>query len=247
MRQFGLIGKTLKHSFSKQYFTQKFKDESIEGCQYELFELANIAEFPALIEKHKSNIVGLNVTIPYKKEVIPFLDEMDDNAQAIGAVNTIKVLDNGNLKGFNTDYIGFKQSLQEGWNLEEKKALVLGTGGASEAIKKALSDLSIPFQSVSRQSSGDSITYQDLFNGEWVLSHEIIINTTPLGTFPKSEEKADLPYSRLTSNHLLYDLVYNPEITAFMQAGLDQDAKVKNGYAMLIGQAEAAWKIWNNK
>lgn len=246
MRQFGLIGKTLKHSFSKKYFSEKFQNENVQECQYDLFELESISEFPELILKYRETLVGLNVTIPYKKEVIPFLDELDENAAAIQAVNTIKRLPNGQLKGYNTDYIGFLNSLKAGWELSQIKALVLGTGGASQAVKKALKDLNIPYQSVSRQSSDMSISYEDISKGNWVSEYQLIINTTPLGTHPNVDEKPALPYDQLSPGHLLFDLVYNPETTAFMQEGLNRGAQVKNGYAMLVGQAEEAWKIWNS-
>lgn len=245
MRQFGLIGKTLKHSFSKNYFTEKFNKEGITNCQYELFELGAISEFQNLVDHYSNTLAGLNVTIPYKKEVMEFLDEMDDNAAEIGAVNTIKVTKGEKLKGYNTDYLGFIHSLQDGWDLSHKKALVLGTGGASEAIKKALKDLNIPFQSVSRKNSEDSIDYNQVIQDNWVQTHQLIINTTPLGTYPDMDKKPSLPYEQLSDQHLLFDLVYNPEVTAFLQEGLDRRAKTKNGYAMLVGQAEASWKIWN--
>ncbi|WP_420581263.1 shikimate dehydrogenase family protein [Reichenbachiella sp.] len=246
MRQFGLIGKTLKHSFSKKYFTDKFDNEGIEDSNYKLFELAEISEIQNLIDHFSDSLAGLNVTIPYKKEVMAFLDELDPKAEAIGAVNTIKVLAEGKLKGYNTDYLGFINSLQEGWNLEGKKALVLGTGGASEAIKKALTDLKIPFQSVSRKKSDQSISYEDLNAKNWVETHQLIINTTPLGTYPEVATKPALPYNQLSDQHLLFDLVYNPEVTAFLQEGLNKGAQIKNGHQMLIGQAEASWKIWND-
>lgn len=246
MKQFGLIGRTLKHSFSKNYFSEKYTKENISNCQYDLFELATIEEFPNLIEKYKSTLAGLNVTIPYKLEVMQYLDELDPNAQAINAVNTIKVLADGQLKGFNTDYYGFKNSLEDGWNLKNVKALILGTGGASNAVKKVLEDLDIPYQMVSRTAKGETIDYQTITdNKEIITEHQLIINSTPLGTYPDVEQKPNIPYSSLTEKHLLFDLVYNPETTTFMQEGLKQHAKVKNGYAMLVGQAEAAWKIWN--
>lgn len=246
MRQFGLIGRTLKHSFSKKYFAEKFTKEGIENHQYDLFELTTISEFPALIEKYDNDLVGLNVTIPYKKEVMAYLDELDENAAVIGAVNTIKVTSEGKLKGFNTDYLGFINSLKNNWDLANKKALVLGTGGASEAIKKALTDLSIPFQSVSRKATDQTLSYEQVAQGDWVGTHKLVINTTPLGTYPDVETKPDLPYEQLSDQHLLFDLVYNPEVTAFLQEGLNKGAQIKNGYVMLVGQAEASWEIWNS-
>ncbi|MDW3210970.1 MAG: shikimate dehydrogenase [Reichenbachiella sp.] len=246
MRQFGLIGKTLKHSFSKKYFSEKFENEEIANSHYELFELAEISEIQNLIDYYSDSLAGLNVTIPYKKEVMAYLDELDPKAEEIGAVNTIKISKEGKLKGYNTDYLGFIDSLQEGWDLSGKKALVLGTGGASEAIKRALTDLNIPFQSVSRKASESNISYEDLNGKNWVHTHHLIINTTPLGTYPDIETKPFLPYDQITDRHLLFDLVYNPEVTAFLQEGLNRGAKIKNGHKMLIGQAEASWKIWND-
>ncbi|MEO9964550.1 MAG: shikimate dehydrogenase [Reichenbachiella sp.] len=245
MRRFGLIGKTLKHSFSKKYFTEKFTNEGITNCQYDLFELENISEIEDLLKSHEDSLVGLNVTIPYKKLVIPYLDEIDVHAQSIGAVNTIQIHPDGRLIGHNTDYFGFIQALKNDWVLEGKSALVLGTGGASEAVKAALTNLGIPYLVVSRESGENRLSYQELSASDTLAGHQLVINTTPLGTFPQVDKKPDLPYEQLTADHLLFDLVYNPEITAFMQAGLDKRAKVKNGYQMLVGQAEAAWEIWN--
>ncbi len=245
MRKFGLIGKTLKHSFSKNYFGEKFEKEGIQGCEYDLYELPDISHFPNLIKDLSPELIGLNVTIPYKLEVMQYLDDMDEHAKAIQAVNTIKVSPDGKLTGYNSDYYGFKNSLLE-WDLAGKSALVLGTGGASKAITKALEDLSIPYQMVSRKDSGKILSYEEINARSEVLSNNLLlINTTPLGTYPNVEEKPDLPYEKLTSDHLLFDLVYNPEITAFMQEGLNVGAKTKNGYAMLVGQAEKSWEIWN--
>ncbi|WP_318840620.1 shikimate dehydrogenase family protein [Reichenbachiella ulvae] len=247
MKKFGLIGKTLKHSFSKKYFGEKFDREGIENCEYELYELPDIAHFPDLIKNLSPDLVGLNVTIPYKLEVMQYLDEMDEHATAIQAVNTIKVSADGKLTGYNSDYYGFKDSLME-WELAGKSALVLGTGGASKAIVKALEDLSIPYQMVSRRSSDKTISYDQINeNPDFIADNLLIINTTPLGTYPNVEEKPDLPYDQLSADHLLFDLVYNPELTAFMQEGINAGAKTKNGYAMLVGQAEKSWAIWNDK
>lgn len=243
MKCFGLIGKTLQHSFSKKYFSEKYKNEGIVDCDYGLFELASINEFTDLIKKHQ--FVGLNVTIPYKKEIMQYLDELDDHAQKIEAVNTIKFLPSGRLKGFNTDYYGFKSSLSH-WNLAGVRALILGAGGASNAVKAALTDMDIPFKTISRTHSNSSMTYEDLFELEYINKYHLIINTTPLGTSPNIHEKPNLPYSELTKDHYLFDLVYNPETTAFMKEGMKKGAKVQNGYKMLIGQAEKAWEIWNS-
>jgi len=245
MRLFGLIGKTLKHSFSKNYFTEKYVKENIEGCKYDLFELANISEFPGLL-KNNPSLDGINVTIPYKQEVMQYLDEIDEHALAINAVNTIKFLKNGKLKGYNSDYYGFKNSIEK-WNLNDKKALVLGTGGASKAIEQALTDLDIAYQMVSRRDTEKTISYDTLMKNKQLISdHQLIVNCTPLGTYPNISEEPLLPYDKFTSEHLLFDLVYNPEVTAFLQHGLDVGAKIQNGYNMLVGQAEKSWEIWNN-
>jgi len=247
MRKFGLIGKTLKHSFSGKYFGEKFEKENIDDCAYELFELADISEFSKLINAHKGELKGLNVTIPYKKEVMAYLDELDSIAERIGAVNVVKINSDGKLKGFNSDYYGFRSSL-ESWlgRHTNLKALILGTGGASNAVRTALEDLKIPYQYVSRSSEGNKINYDDIKQNSKIISdHQLIINTTPLGTFPDIALKPDLPYSQLTSDHYLYDLVYNPEVTAFLAEGKSAGAKTKNGSDMLVLQAEKSWEIWN--
>lgn len=246
MRKFGLIGYPLSHSFSKKYFTEKFEREGIAGAAYELYPIESIEQLPDLL-KHEPELVGLNVTIPYKQQVIPFLNDLDPKAEAIGAVNTI-VINEGKLKGYNTDYHGFKDSLVKfvGANPMPPKALILGTGGASKAVKAALEDLGVAFQFVSRKSATDQLTYEDLTSTpQHVNTSTLIINTTPLGMSPKTEELPDLPYQLITPDHFLYDLVYNPLVTAYMQKGIDQGCWVKNGLEMLHGQAEKAWEIWN--
>ncbi len=245
IRNFGLIGATLKHSFSKDYFSNKFKNEGITNCIYQLYELESIQEFSSLITKH--SFAGLNVTIPYKLEVMPFLTSLDSSAQKVGAVNVIKFRQNGEIIGFNSDYYGFKTSLRDWVPKSLSKALILGTGGASKAVKAVLTDLNISFTSVSRNASADAITYDDLFNSpELMKESKLIINTTPLGMHPNITARPSLNYSLLTTHHYLYDLVYNPETTFFMQSGIDQSANVKNGHEMLILQAEKSWDIWNS-
>jgi len=242
MKTYGLIGYPLEHSFSGKYFAEKFEKENIANCEYQLFPLENIQEFDRLKEQ---DIAGLNITIPYKEQVIPYLDQLDEHAKAIGAVNVIQ-FKNGITKGYNSDYYGFKDSLlnflPKGFN---SKALILGTGGASKAIKQVLLDLSISFKVVSRKKGFD-LTYEEL-NSQPDLFQDfhLIINTTPLGTYPKVEQKLGLPYEALTEHHYLYDLVYNPSETAFMKAGAAQGAKTINGLEMLVGQAEKSWEIWN--
>lgn len=242
MKTYGLIGYPLEHSFSGKYFAEKFEKENIQNCEYRLFPLENIQEFEQL---KKQNIAGLNVTIPYKEQIIPYLDELDEHAEAIGAVNVIQ-FKNGKTKGFNSDYFGFKDSLLNFIPKEfNSHALILGTGGASKAIKQVLKDLSIPFKIVSRKEKFD-FTYEEI-NGKFEIlaDYHLIINTTPLGTYPKVEEKPNLPYKALTENHYFYDLVYNPSETAFMKAGKKQGGKTINGLEMLVGQAEKSWEIWN--
>ena len=238
-RKFGLIGYPLTHSFSPGYFARKFTEEEIADAQYDLYPLSQIDEFTSL-----KDIVGLNVTIPYKEQVIPYLDELSDEAKSIGAVNTIHFID-GKKVGYNTDVIGFKDSLEPLLNKEkETSALVLGTGGAAKAVWYVLEQLKIPFYKVSR-TKGD-ISYADI-TSELIRSSHLIVNTTPLGMSPNIDAAPELPYDALSSQHLLYDLIYNPEKTLFLKQGEIHQARIKNGLEMLILQAEASWKIWNTK
>ncbi|MEX2592850.1 MAG: shikimate dehydrogenase [Anditalea sp.] len=246
MRKFGLIGHPLKHSFSKGYFTEKFEDEGLVNCQYELFQIDDISKIRQVLSENPE-LVGLNVTIPYKEQVIPYLDHLEPACQIIGAVNTIKI-DGGKLTGFNTDYIGFKESLNNWWSGKKPKALVLGSGGASKAVKKALTDLDIVYLTVSRSAdkASNTLTYQDLFLNESIFSkYHLIINTTPLGTYPNTEEMPPLPLNFITEQHKIYDLVYNPEKTLLMKSVEAKGGDTKNGLEMLHLQAEAAWEIWN--
>ena len=245
MRKFGLIGFPLTHSFSKKYFTEKFEKEHIENCQFDLYEIADISDLEKVLAENPG-IEGMSVTIPYKQEVIRFLNELDPACELIGAVNCIQIR-NGYRKGFNTDYIGFMESLKSWLGTEIPKALVLGTGGASKAVKVALRDLGVDFLSVSRSPGENQITYADLAeNPAFLQNFPLIINTTPLGTFPKTEEMPEIPVEMLTSSHRVYDLVYNPSETTLMKACLQKGGKVKNGMDMLVLQAEAAWAIWNS-
>ncbi|NDK56098.1 shikimate dehydrogenase family protein [Pontibacter fetidus] len=242
MHKFGLIGKKLGHSFSKRYFTQKFEQEGITDAVYELYELPTIAELPQLLQANPE-LVGLNVTVPYKEEVIPYLDELDETAARIGAVNTIKIT-NGKTKGYNTDYIGFRDSLERFYPAtKHSRALVLGTGGAAKAVCAALQNLDINYTILSRTAKPGHLTYSTL-TPERMPQYQLIINTTPLGMYPAVETFPDLPYQALTPLHYLYDLVYNPEETLFLQKGKAVGAQTINGLAMLHGQAEAAWMIW---
>lgn len=243
MRIYGLIGYPLGHSFSARYFGNKFSKEGIEDARYQLFELKDISLFSKLWQEQPA-LRGLNVTIPYKEKVIPYLDRLSDSAKEIGAVNVIRREADNSLSGHNTDYIGFKQSLLN-WlpELHRQKALVLGTGGAAKAVSIALKHLNVPHVFVSRQEGEANLSYEQL-STEVLNEHQLIINTTPLGMQPAIETKPRLPYHLLGNQHWLYDLVYNPETTAFMQEGIRQGAQVKNGLEMLHAQAEAAWKIW---
>lgn len=245
MRQFGLIGFPLGHSFSKKYFSEKFKNENIDA-RYDLYELSNISEFPNL--RNSIKLSGLNVTIPYKEQIIPLLDKLDDTATSIGAVNVIRFdYDNNGkatLTGLNTDAIGFENSLKPFLKPHHKKALILGTGGASKAILYTLQQLGIECSYVSRSTREGQLTYSDL-NEEILNDNLLIVNATPLGTFPKTDACPDIPYQFLTDKHLLFDVVYNPAETLFMKKGRDAGATALNGEEMLIGQAIAAWEIWN--
>ncbi|MDF2156319.1 shikimate dehydrogenase [Algoriphagus sp. CAU 1675] len=245
MRKFGLIGYPLGHSFSKKYFTAKFEREHIQDCRFDLYEIPSIQDFPEVL-KANPKLEGMSVTIPYKQEVMAYLDELDPACAKIGAVNCIQIRP-GKLKGFNTDYIGFKESLEKWLGRTKPKALVLGTGGASKAIKQALSDMGLEFLSVSRTAGENQITYSDLHQDpNLIQGYHLLINCTPLGTYPKTEDMPDIPVDHLNSVHFVYDLVYNPEITTLMKACLDRGGKAKNGLEMLELQAEAAWKIWNS-
>lgn len=236
-KTYGLIGRNIAYSFSPKYFTAKFERENIPA-EYKLFDLAEISEVENLL---KSGISGLNVTIPYKQEVIPFLDEITGAANEINAVNTIQ-LKNGKCIGHNTDVIGFRDSIAPLLKEHHRKALILGTGGASKAVKYVFSELDIAFKVVSR-SLGD-FTYDEL-TPEIVEAYQIIVNCTPLGTSPNVDKCPDLPYDAITSQHLAYDLIYNPSETKFLQQAKAQGATIKNGLEMLEKQAEAAWDIWN--
>ncbi len=238
MSIFGLIGKTLSHSFSEGYFNDKFHKEDINDAEYKNFELSNISEFTDLISKIK--LSGLNVTTPYKESIIPFLDELTPHANAIGAVNTIQFKDN-KLIGHNTDTIGFLQSIYPLLN-KRNKALILGNGGASKAIQYVLKILNIEYKIVSRKSSFD---YLDI-SSESIGYYDIIINTTPLGTHPKIADFPQIPYKELNENHLLFDVIYNPIESAFLRFGKTKNCSIKNGLEMLEIQAESSWNIWNS-
>lgn len=245
MRKFGLIGKKLGHSFSKRYFSEKFEREGVVDAKYELYELPEITEFPALLAR-EPELVGLNVTVPYKEAVIPYLDELDESAAKIGAVNTIKIAA-GKLKGYNTDFIGFRDTLIAFYPVTTGgRALVLGTGGAAKAVWVSLDSLGIVYTSVSRNPRENELVYAAI-TPEVLQAYSLIINTTPLGMAPNVESAPAIPYEALSTHHFLYDLVYNPEQTLFLRQGEAAGAKIMNGLHMLYAQADAAWQIWNNE
>ncbi|MFT4662956.1 MAG: shikimate dehydrogenase [Patiriisocius sp.] len=240
MRHFGLIGKTLSHSFSQKFFTEKFQQENISG-DYKLFPLEDINALKAVLGPH--NLSGFNVTLPYKESIIPLLDDISEEAKIIGAVNTVKITDNGWI-GYNTDAFGFKESLKPFLKRHHRKALILGTGGASKAVKYVLDELGLESLFVSRNpSDANEVSYDEL-NENALAIFPFIINCTPVGTFPNDNEKPNIPYPFLTKNNFLYDLVYNPKETAFIKEGRAHGSQVMNGLNMLHFQAEKAWEIW---
>lgn len=246
MKLFGLIGYPLSHSFSKKYFTQKFTEEAITDCLFELFPLSSIDLFPGLVAA-KSDLKGLAVTIPWKQAVIPYLTELDDEAKRIGAVNCICVY-GSTLKGYNTDVIGFERSFLPLVQPHHTKALVLGTGGAAKAVQFVLEKTGMEYLTVSRNPAAlkGMIAYNQL-DKALLQEYTVIINCTPVGMTPDENSAPDIPYGHIGSKHLLYDLVYKPPVTLFLQHGLDQGAVVKNGYEMLIIQAEENWRLWNEQ
>tara|TARA_Y100000385_G_scaffold275904_1_gene320933 strand:+ start:1141 stop:1881 length:741 start_codon:yes stop_codon:yes gene_type:complete len=240
--KYGLIGKNINYSFSKKFFNDKFIKENINDCSYENYDLKSIKEFSSVL-KDKS-IKGFNVTIPYKKEIIDFIDEIDPIAKKIGAINTLKINDRKIIKGYNTDYLGFISSIKH-LIFDQKNALVLGTGGASKAIIYGLNCVGIKSTNVSRKKTRDTVRYEDL-NEKIIKENRIIVNCTPIGTFPKIEESPKIPFEFLTSNHLCYDLIYNPEKTKFLKESEKMGATIVNGKKMLENQANESWKIWNS-
>ncbi|MEO9475703.1 MAG: shikimate dehydrogenase [Cyclobacteriaceae bacterium] len=245
MRKFGLIGFPLGHSFSKKYFTEKFSKLGLADHQYDLFEMEQIDAFEALW--NDDELVGLNVTVPHKENVMPFLTRLDHSAEKVGAVNVIKKQDEG-LVGYNSDFYGFQQSLLKflaGKTIT--KALILGTGGAAKAVRSVLLDMDVELKIVSRAVGKADLTYDQIMNDKDILAEtDLIVNSTPLGTFPKVDNCPLLPYEVLHTGQFLYDLVYNPEETLFLKKGKEQGAAAKNGYDMLELQAERSWEIWND-
>lgn len=246
MKHLGLIGFPLSHSFSVKYFREKFSREGISEFEYRNYPIKSVLELKPLIEE-KEDLIGLNVTIPYKKEVMPLLDEIDPEAAEIGAVNTIRIKRSSgkiHLKGYNSDAYGFRESLLPLLGAGRQYALVMGTGGASKAITHVLEQLGINYQYVSRTPTSDQLHYLDLCYSV-IKKHTLIINTTPLGTYPDTSAFPNIPYDLVTSGHILYDLVYNPPETEFLRLGKQKGATVMNGHEMLILQAEKSWEIWN--
>ncbi len=247
MHQLGLIGYPLTHSFSKKYFSEKFEEEGIPDFHYELYPIEDITELPNLL--NNPTIKGLNVTIPYKQAVMPYLDEIDEAAAEVGAVNTI-LKKNGKVKGYNSDIYGFEVSLVNFLHttppITELKALILGTGGAAKAVKYVLEKLGIYYQFVSRKKKKDCLTYESLTAAK-LKDYQLVINTTPLGMSPNYETCPDLPYEATSDQHYFYDLVYNPAETLFLKKGAQQGASTKNGLEMLILQAEKSWRIWTKE
>jgi shikimate dehydrogenase len=242
MRLFGLIGYPLSHSFSQQFFTEKFEKEAIKNCRYLNFPISSIEELRSVINENPG-LEGLNVTIPYKEQVLLYLDEISETVQEIGACNCIKIKQ-GILTGYNTDVPGFEASFVKELKPYHKQALVLGTGGASKAVQYVLAKLAISFKVVSRNPKGDEIGYEAITPGN-IGDYLVIINTTPLGMQPVVHQSPSLPYSALGKEHYLFDLIYNPAKTVFLESGEKYGAVIKNGYEMLVNQAEESWKIWN--
>jgi shikimate dehydrogenase len=242
---YGLLGRAIGYSFSRRYFIEKFEKLEIDDSEYVNFDIPSIEDFPTVIKKQQAQLHGMNVTIPYKQEVIPFLDKLDKTAKKIGAVNTIKFTKKGLLKGYNTDVVGFENSLTPFLKNHHKRALILGTGGASKAIAFSLKRLGIKYRFVSRnplkkkEISYDSITEKTMKN------YTILINSSPVGTFPDVHLMPQIPYIWITDQHLLFDLIYNPSETSFLKEGKKKGAAIKNGLQMLELQAEESWRIWN--
>ncbi len=243
MRLFGLIGYPLAHSFSKKYFTEKFEKERLTDCAYENFPIISIDKLTSIFQNYPQ-LKGLNVTIPYKEQVIPFLDESSETVKSINACNCIKIL-NGKFIGHNTDAIAFERSLKKELHPHHKKALILGTGGSAKAVEFVLKKLNIGYRYVSRKPGGEILSYEQVTQSV-IEEYNLIINTTPLGMFPDLSMVPAIPYEALTPKHFLFDLIYNPEKTLFLQRGEEKGSTIKNGMEMLILQAEESWRIWNS-
>lgn len=243
---YGLVGKNISYSFSRGYFKDKFNNENITDAVYQNFDLPDIAEFPFITYHREEEYGGFNVTIPYKQSIMRYLTEVDEVASAIGAVNTIKITEDYKLVGYNTDCYGFEASLKPLLKATHKKALILGTGGASKAVAYVLKSLDIEYVLVSRSPKDSSTISYDSLDENIIQDYTIIINCSPVGTHPNIDESPNIPYQFLTSDHLLYDLIYNPEETSFLSKGKAVGATIINGYQMLELQAEKSWEIWKS-
>lgn len=243
MRRFGLIGKKLGHSFSARYFAEKFEREGLQDCDYSLYELPEIECVKEFMLK--PNLVGFNVTIPYKQQVIPYLDDLHPQAAEVGAVNCVKILPDGRKIGYNTDVDGVRVSLNKLLGGDKvESALILGTGGAAQAVDYVLREQGVEYRVVSRDKSRGDLTYDELTQ-DVMSAHRLIINASPVGMFPACDDAPAIPYAMLSGSHYLFDLVYNPLVTRFMELGAAQGAKTLSGIDMLYAQAESAWRIWN--
>lgn len=243
MATYGLLGKNISYSFSKKYFENYFNSKKLNH-KYLNFDLQSLSDIETHLTKHK-DLKGLNITTPFKEDIIPLLYKIDKEAKEIGAVNTVKISKKGNLIGYNSDHYGFAKSLAEHFPIEGRSALILGTGGASKAIAYVLKSLNFNFKFVSREQSENTLVYEELTK-EIIQEHNLIVNCTPLGTSPNINNYPKIPYEELSSNHLLFDLIYNPKLTLFLKFGKDQGARIVNGEAMLLNQAKKSWEIWNS-
>jgi shikimate dehydrogenase len=243
--KYGLLGKDISYSFSRKYFTEKFERLGLTNLRYQNFDIPEIEEFPFLLYHREDEFRGINVTIPYKQSVMRYLDEIDTDAKEIGAVNTIKITDDNELHGYNTDFYGFKKAIEPLLKSHHNKALILGTGGASKAIAFAFKNLNIEYKFVSRRLSDDVFLYS-MLNEQIVKEYTVIINCSPIGTYPNIDESPNIPYEFISDRHLLFDLIYNPSETKFLQLGKKNGAVIKNGLEMLELQAEKSWEIWNS-
>ena len=243
-KRFGLLGRNIAYSFSRGYFAKKFEAPQWQHCRYDNYDLPEAAQIKPLLQT-QPYLNGLNVTVPYKEAVIPFLDDLDPIAQQIGAVNTIQWLPDGTTLGYNTDWYGFQQALAPHLAPHHQRALILGTGGAAKAIRYTLQHLGIPYTLISRSGEAGTLSYAEI-TPDIMHAHTLVIQCTPLGTFPEVEACPPLPYSHFTPLHLAFDLVYNPSKTRFLTLAEAQGADIENGYSMLVHQAEKAWEIWNS-
>ena len=241
-KRYGLVGKDIAYSFSRSYFAEKFQKEGIDNCTYKNFDLESIDVIKTVLKTQ--NLGGLNVTIPYKEAILPYIDHLSEDAEIIGAVNTVRILADGTVEGHNTDAYGFKTALLRQWNGHADKALILGTGGASKAVHYVLQQMNIEPLFVSRNPKEGQITYEQI-DSALMQSHKLIINCTPIGTYPDIDQTPQIPYDLIDSGHFLFDLIYNPEVTLFLAEGKKKGATIQNGHFMLEQQAEKSWNIWN--